>query len=101
MIAGNTHRHPDRSRLAGVCAHIAARTGISLTLVRVVFVLLGLIHPWVMLPLYAVLALWLHGAFAQAAPRDRYSDYDARLRRASDAEAELRRQFRDLGGREK
>jgi phage shock protein PspC (stress-responsive transcriptional regulator) len=102
--------------LCGVCADLADRSGVPVSVVRAVAILLLLMHAMVMVVVYLGLALWLRGkargtwsvpAREEVPPSwdddglsARFNRLDRRLARmeraALDREAGLHRAFRDL-----
>ena len=103
----------DRPRLLrGVCADIAMRAGTAAWLPRVAFLVFALVHWFLAIVLYVVLAKVLRAPVRRAAPvnrgyqpdaggvRDRFGALDARLASLEAAtlreEAGLARAFRDL-----
>ena len=103
----------DSGLVKGVCAHIAARAGVPAWMPRAAFLMFGVMHWFLAVIAYVVLAKLLGGGRARVAGppdavdcapppgivRDRFSALDARLadlERASLQESDLRRAFRDL-----
>ena len=98
--------------LRGVCAEIAARAGTAAWIPRATFLIFGVLHWFLAIVLYVVLAKVLPARPSRPAPltrayqpdargvRDRFGALDARLASLEAAtlreEAGLRRAFRDL-----
>lgn len=94
------YRNKDRAILAGVCAGIADWTGINLTALRVVVILLTIPFTMVMIVGYVALALLL-----PVRPADLYRDQEEESfwketrRSPRESVGRLNRRFRDLDER--
>lgn len=119
MMAASTYRPaPVRTRsglLFGVCADLAFRAGLPTWMPRTVFVVGALMHFWLAVIIYGILAyakrhairtngiaantVWRQAPTAASGLRDKFGSLDRRLsdlEAATNNEWELRRQFRDM-----